>query len=45
MKKMWLAGVALGAAWRCAGAASAQDITVGVAGPDDGRRGVVRHAS
>jgi branched-chain amino acid transport system substrate-binding protein len=37
MKTMWLAGVALGASLALAGAASAQDITVGVAGPMTGQ--------
>ena len=37
MKTMWLAGVALGASLALAGAASAQDITIGVAGPMTGQ--------
>ena len=37
MKTMWLAGVALGASLAFAGAASAQDITIGVAGPMTGQ--------
>ena len=37
MKKMWLAGVALGASLALAGTASAQDISVGVAGPMTGQ--------
>jgi branched-chain amino acid transport system substrate-binding protein len=37
MKTMWLAGVTLGASLALAGAASAQDITVGVAGPMTGQ--------
>src|SRR6188472_610144 len=37
MKKMWPAGVALGMSLAFAGTASAQDITVGVAGPMTGQ--------
>src|ERR1041385_3521627 len=37
MKTMWLAGMARGASLAFAGAASAQDITVGVAGPMTGQ--------
>src|SRR5260221_3094728 len=37
MNKMWLAGVALGAALAFSGTASAQDISVGVAGPMTGQ--------
>src|SRR6266481_9950434 len=37
MNKMWLAGVALSAALACSGTASAQDITIGVAGPMTGQ--------
>ena len=37
MKTMWLAGVALGASLALTGAASAQDITIGVAGPMTGQ--------
>src|SRR5258708_319787 len=37
MKTMWLAGVALGASLAFSGAASAQDITIGVAGPMTGQ--------
>ena len=37
MKTMWLAGVALGAGLALTGAASAQDITIGVAGPMTGQ--------
>ena len=37
MKKMWLAGVALGASLAFGGAASAQDISIGVAGPMTGQ--------
>src|SRR6187397_1882688 len=37
MKKMWLAGVALGAGLALIGAASAQDISIGVAGPMTGQ--------
>ena len=37
MKTMWLAGVALGASLALAGTASAQDITIGVAGPMTGQ--------
>src|ERR1700704_3918476 len=36
MKKMWLAGVALGAALAFTGTASAQDISVGMVGPITG---------
>jgi branched-chain amino acid transport system substrate-binding protein len=36
MKKMWLAGLALAASLALAGTASAQDISVGVAGPMSG---------
>ena len=36
MKKLWLAGLALGAGLVLTGAASAQDISVGVAGPMSG---------
>ena len=36
MKTMWLTGLALGAGLALAGAASAQDITVGAAGPMSG---------
>src|SRR5215212_6247254 len=36
MKTMWLTGMALGASLALAGAASAQDITIGVAGPMTG---------
>jgi branched-chain amino acid transport system substrate-binding protein len=36
MKKLWLAGLALGAGLTFAGAAFAQDLTVGVAGPMTG---------
>ncbi len=36
MKKLWLTGLALGASLVLAGAASAQDIAVGVAGPMSG---------
>src|SRR5258708_37131372 len=37
MNKMWLAGVALGAALALTGTASAQDISIGVAGPMTGQ--------
>src|SRR3954467_5630030 len=37
MKTMWLAGVALGASLALGGAASAQDISIGVAGPMTGQ--------
>ena len=37
MKRMWLAGMALGASLALVGTASAQDITVGVAGPMTGQ--------
>src|SRR5882724_8080895 len=37
MNKMWLAGVALGAGLALAGTASAQDISIGVAGPMTGQ--------
>ena len=37
MKKMWLAGVALGASLAFGGTASAQDISIGVAGPMTGQ--------
>src|SRR4051794_14153984 len=37
MKTIWLAGVALGASLALTGAASAQDITIGVAGPMTGQ--------
>src|SRR5258708_9494091 len=37
MNKMWLAGVALGAGLALAGTASAQDISIGVAGPMTGK--------
>src|SRR5258708_5840716 len=37
MKKMWLAGVALGAALAFTGTAAAQDISIGVAGPMTGQ--------
>lgn len=37
MNKMWLAGVALGAALAFSGTASAQDISIGVAGPMTGQ--------
>ena len=37
MKKMWLAGVALGASLAFIGTASAQDISIGVAGPMTGQ--------
>src|SRR5262245_25798278 len=36
MKKLWLAGLALGASLVLTGAASAQDLAVGVAGPMTG---------
>ncbi len=36
MKKMWLAGLALGAGLAFAGPVAAQDISVGVAGPMTG---------
>ena len=45
MKKMWLAGVALGASLAFAGTAPAQDISVGVAGPMTGAVCLVRHAA
>ena len=45
MKKMWLAGVALGASLALAGTASAQDISIGVAGPMTGAVRLVRHAA
>jgi branched-chain amino acid transport system substrate-binding protein len=37
MKKFWLTGIALGAGLLLGGAASAQDITVGIAGPMTGQ--------
>ena len=44
MKTMWLAGVALGIGVAFTGAASAQDISIGVAGPMTGAIRLVRHA-
>ena len=37
MKRLWLAGVALGASLALIGTASAQNITIGVAGPMTGQ--------